>query len=313
VNDALEVPLSEAGDRADVWLSRQLEAVSRATVQDWIENRHILLQDRPFVKNYRVQAGDRFQVHPPPVASAEPVTSTPIPLNILYEDEAMVVIDKDPGAVVHPGAGTEPGTTMVEALCARFGRPETGPGADAHRPGVVHRLDRETSGLLVWARTPAAWDVLSAAFKERTVVKQYLAVVQREIRSQVGVIDKPIGRHPVSRTKMAVVDNGKPAQTSWALVERGPGWSVLLCRIHTGRTHQIRVHLASEGYPLVGDKLYGFQSGQWQGGPQPPRILLHAWKLELPHPLSKRILRFQAPIPGDLEPFLPKDNGCWSQ
>lgn len=303
MSEDLQVKPEEAGARADAWLARRMEGVSRSTIQSWMKAGRVRLKGEPVPRSYRVRAGDCFEVEVPDGDDGPNFIPREQPLEILYEDSDLVAVNKAPGVVVHPGVGTMPGTTLVEALCARYGYPEEGAGPE-ERPGVVHRLDRETSGVILWARTVAAWEGLSAAFKERRVTKIYLAVVQGRVTAQVGRSDKPIGRHVVSRMKMSVQSEGKPALTEWSKLGEGPGWSLLRCRIHTGRTHQIRVHLAAAGFPVAGDRLYGFQPGQWREGEAPKRVLLHAWQLELEHPGDGKRLALEAPVPGDMGAFV---------
>lgn len=248
----------------------------------------------------KVSEADRVVVTIPPPVPAVPEPED-IPLSIVYEDDDLVVVDKPPGLVVHPAPGHFTGT-LVNALlhhCPAL----SGIGGVA-RPGIVHRLDQDTSGLLVVAKTQAAMDGLVRAFaSHRDVEKTYLAVVHGRPRLDSGRIENLIGRHPVDRKRMAIVEKGgKLAITNWRVVSVSPSptpTSLLECRIETGRTHQIRVHLASLGCPVVGDRTYGKSALDRRLDPAPARQLLHAWRLKLWHPTRRVEMVFEAPIPAD--------------
>ena len=248
----------------------------------------------------KVSEADRVVVTVPPPVPAVPEPED-IPLSIVYEDDDLVVVDKPPGLVVHPAPGHFTGT-LVNALlhhCPAL----SGIGGVA-RPGIVHRLDQDTSGLLVVAKTQAAMDGLVRAFaSHRDVEKTYLAVVHGRPRLDSGRIENLIGRHPVDRKRMAIVEKGgKLAITNWRVVSVSPSptpTSLLECRIETGRTHQIRVHLASLGCPVVGDRTYGKSALDRRLDPAPARQLLHAWRLKLWHPTRRVEMVFEAPIPAD--------------
>lgn len=297
------VPEGVAGQRVDKWLAGQLPGISRSRIQGWIDEGRVSDDDGTLVRNSPLRPGTRIRLLPPEEASPDTFQPSPVPLTVLHEDEALVVIDKAPTQVVHPGAGTPAGSTLVEGLVHRFGF--SGEIDDPTRPGVVHRLDRGTSGLLVWTRTIEAQRHLAAQFKARKVTKEYLTVVQGKPRPVTGTIETPIARHPHSRTRMAVRKDGKPAHTDWALMHGGDGWSTLRCQIHTGRTHQIRVHLSSIGLPVAGDRTYGFKPTQWKDHPPPDRPLLHASFLEFVHPTSKLTVSFHAPPPPDMSEYCP--------
>lgn len=218
-----------------------------------------------------------------------------IPLEVLFEDDAILVVNKAPGMVVHPGAGN-PAGTLVNALLAYSSELAARAGPD--RPGIVHRLDKETSGCLVVAKNNAAHLALSTQFADRTVSKEYLAWVQGVPAKSRGVVELRMGRHPVHRQKMAALERGgRFSKTEWEILLQDEQKSLIRCRLHTGRTHQIRLHLKSIGHPLVADRLYG-------GRPEPewPRFMLHAWRLAFAHPSSGRAMRFEAPLPVDF-PF----------
>jgi 23S rRNA pseudouridine1911/1915/1917 synthase len=245
----------------------------------------------------RVRPGDVLEFSLPAAAPSE-LAPAAIPLSILYEDEHLVAVDKPPGMVVHPGANTG-GDTLVHALLAHCRGGLSGVGG-VERPGIVHRLDKETSGVVVAAKTDAAHRALAAQFAGRTVRKEYLALVAGAPELAAGEIRRPIGRHPRQRHRMAVVagPGGRAAHTDWAVEERFGGAAALLrCVLHTGRTHQIRVHLRSLGHPLLGDAAYGWKAAA--GLPRPPRVMLHAERLALDHPATGRRLELRAPAPED--------------
>jgi 23S rRNA pseudouridine1911/1915/1917 synthase len=228
------------------------------------------------------------------------VAPEPIPLTVVYEDADMLIVDKPAGLVVHPAAG-HPSGTLVNALLARG--TEYGGIAGVQRPGIVHRLDRDTSGLVMVAKTDRAQAGLMAQLKARRVKKTYLGLVQGSVAASTGRIEAPIGRDPVHRMKMAVVPNGREAVTGYRVRERFDGWTLLELDLVTGRTHQIRVHLAAIGHPLAGDPVYG--NGTSRRGPEgTTRLFLHSWKIELQSPDDGRLIRAGAPLPGELERVL---------
>ena len=253
----------------------------------------------------KVSEDDEVVVEIPPPVPAIPEPED-IPLDVIFEDEDMVVINKAPGMVVHPAPGHFTGT-LVNALlhhCPNL----SGIGGVA-RPGIVHRLDQDTSGLIVVAKSQAAMDGLVQAFSShKNIEKTYLAIVHGRPRLDVGRIENLIGRHPVDRKRMAIVEkNGKVAITNWEVEKRGGGGqrtSSVVCRIETGRTHQIRVHMASLGCPVIGDKVYGKSALDKKLDPVPARQMLHAWKLKLWHPVKKVEMSFEAPVPEDMKSYL---------
>jgi 23S rRNA pseudouridine1911/1915/1917 synthase len=231
-----------------------------------------------------------------------------IPLDVLYEDGHLIAINKPPGLVIHPAAGNPDGT-LVNALLAHC-RDLSGVGG-VERPGIVHRLDKDTSGVLVAAKTDAAHRALSLAFRWRTTDKRYLAVVYGVPKTDEGVVDAPIARHPSERKRMAVVPDGRAARTLWFVRERFAGAALVECRPVTGRTHQIRVHLTHAGHALIGDAVYAGR--QWRAIADPqlaarcrdfPRQALHAWRLTIQHPATGEPITFEAPLPADLEELL---------
>jgi 23S rRNA pseudouridine1911/1915/1917 synthase len=285
-----------AGRRLDQFLAAHLGGVSRTRVQRWIALGAVRVDQVLRLPSYRLTGHEQIEVEPQPLESEQSFAPDPVPLDILYRDDDLVVIDKPAGLVTHPAPGHWRNTLMNGLLhanpaCARL-----------PRAGIVHRLDRGTSGVLVCAQSERAFVSLSAQLSERTMRRQYLAIVAGKIPAR-GTVDAPVGRDPRNRLRMAVVPppHGKPAQTDYVVLARSgtaPAAQVhaaLACRLRTGRTHQIRVHLASIGHPLLGDATYG---GAAQAGFD--RQALHAWRLRLQHPASGRALTVDCPIPEDL-------------
>lgn len=275
----------------------------RNQVQQWIKAERVHLDGAATKASHLLTGGERLEYAPPPRRTDRAMEPEPGALSVLFEDPDFLVLDKPADLAVHPGAGRTTGT-LAHRLLQHF--PETvavgGPG----RPGIVHRLDKDTTGVLVIARTPLAYQQLSAAFAERRVDKLYLAVVYGRPAAAQGTIDRPIARHPTRRKEMTVRSSGRPARTDYRCLESAAGISLLELDLATGRTHQIRVHLRSLGHPLVGDPIYG--EARWKGLPRAAREplrkfsrpALHAWRLGLEHPVSGRRLCFEAPVPADL-------------
>ncbi|OGB92079.1 MAG: pseudouridine synthase, partial [candidate division NC10 bacterium RIFCSPLOWO2_02_FULL_66_22] len=277
------VSQTDAGQRLDVFLAG-VSGLSRARIQGLIAGGHVLVGGRPQKPRHRVSAGEAIQLCIPP---ATPLGLVPeaIPLDVLHEDDDLIVLNKPAGMVVHPGAGRTSGT-LVHALLAHC---KTLPGiGGAERPGIVHRLDRDTSGVLVVAKTEAAHQSLSRQFKERVVKKQYLALVHGEVRQDSGRIEAAIGRREHDRKRMGVREHGgRQARTAYQVIRRLPGMTVLGLDLETGRTHQIRVHLSHIGHPVVGDQVYGGRRERSRSpvpGPRARRQMLHAWRLGFHHP-----------------------------
>jgi 23S rRNA pseudouridine1911/1915/1917 synthase len=293
------VSQADAGQRLDAFLAG-VSGLSRARVQRLIADGHVLVMGRPQKPGHRVSAGEGVLLRVPP---AVPLTLIPeaTPLDILHEDDDLIVLNKPPGLVVHPGAGRSTGT-LVHALLAHC---RTLPGiGGVERPGIVHRLDRDTSGVLVVAKTEEAHQSLSRQFKARVVKKRYLALVHGEVGQDSGRIDAAIGRREHDRKRMGVrTRGGRQARTVYHVVRRLPGMTVLALDLETGRTHQIRVHLAHIGHPVVGDQIYGGRRERRPAAPDAPRAgrqMLHAWQLGFHHPRTDAWLEFTAPIPKDL-------------
>lgn len=287
--DQIVVPPAEAGERLDVFLARNIDRLSRARIQALIRAGHIQLNGESCRAKQTIRAGDRIDVSEP---EPEKTVLQPedISVPVLYEDEQLVVVNKPAGMTVHPGAGVRSGT-LVNALLHSISN-LSGIGGEL-RPGVVHRLDKETSGCLVVAKDDVSHMRLSAQFAERKVQKFYLALCVPGFTKRAGEILKPIGRHPVNRQKMAVFDRGRRAHTRYEVIGESDRLALVLCQIFTGRTHQIRVHLQSIGHPVLGDKLYGIKPTVYG------RQMLHAWRLGFFHPMTENWLEFEAGLPDD--------------
>jgi 23S rRNA pseudouridine1911/1915/1917 synthase len=282
----------ESGERLDQWLAGAAPRLSRSRWQELIREGLVQVNGNAVKPNAKLRAGDRVDFREPPAVVVENARPEEIPLAVLYEDADLVVIDKPAGMVVHPAAGHWEGTA-VNALLHHCG--ELSVIGGEHRPGIVHRLDRETSGCLVVAKNDAAHQALAKQFASRTVRKIYLAIAAGPFRQKSGEIEAAIGRHPTDRKKMAVLEKGRarPARTSWrVLQELSAGAALVECTLHTGRTHQIRVHLKHIGHPLLGDAIYGKRAGF-------ARQMLHAWKLGFAHPRTGVAVECVAPVPGD--------------
>lgn len=286
------------GLRLDRALADALPEHSRTEITAWIRDGRVRVEGEVRAAKSKVEGGEAVTVVVPPPKPSHLVPQD-IPLEIVHEDDAIVLVNKPSGLTVHPGAG-QPDGTLANALAWRWrDLPELG-GSD--RPGIVHRLDKETSGIMVVARTESAQRTLSAAFAERTVRKTYLACTHGLPRDDSGHIDAPIGRMPNHRTKMAVREGGRDAQTVWHVVERMPRHALIRCHPRTGRTHQIRVHLKHLGHPILGDGLYGLPGHP--GEECTERLMLHAHRLEIPHPTTGERVAFEAPPPAAFETTL---------
>jgi 23S rRNA pseudouridine1911/1915/1917 synthase len=299
---SVEVPASAAGDRADRFIA-DAAGLSRSYVQRLIADGRLTADGRRLRASSVLEPGTRLDLHvPAPGPSAD--LPEEIPIRVAYEDAEMLIVDKPAGLVTHPAPGHRSGT-LVNALLARESEHGLGSIAGRERPGIVHRLDRDTSGLLMVARTDAAQAHLQALLKARRVRKEYLALVQGAVGARVGRIEAPIGRDPRHRTRMAVVADGRAAITGYRVRERFEGWTLLELDLVTGRTHQIRVHLASIGHPVAGDPVYA--PGHARRGPEGlARLFLHSWRLELPSLDGSRLIRVEAPLPPDLEAVLAR-------
>lgn len=304
--DVLTLTVARA-DRLDKAVASLVADLSRSAVQRLIAQGRVLVNGVAQDADFRVQPGHLITVHlpePPPSLLHAVQHAKPISLDILYEDASVIVVNKPAGMVVHPAPGNASGT-LVHAVLSYA--PEVITVGDAHRPGIVHRLDKDTSGLLLIAKNEAARGALQAQFKARTIKKTYLALCVGHVQPERGLIHKPIARDPNNRRRMAVVVNGKEAMTQYAVMEvfaHGEGKGITpysLVRVHplTGRTHQIRVHLASIGYPIVGDALYGMRRDPLTRCVK-PRHLLHASELTFVSPATGELLSVHAPLPEDM-------------
>lgn len=296
------VPEDGGPRRVDRFVA-DVSGLSRSYVQKLISDGRLTLDGAPLKANAAVGAGARLELEVPAAIALE-VLGEAIPLTVVYEDADLLIVDKPAGLVVHPSAGHASGT-LVNALLGRSGGSEYGGIAGVQRPGIVHRLDRDTSGLIMVAKDDAAQASLMAQLKARRVKKTYLALVQGGVAANVGRIEAPIGRDPKHRTRMAVVSDGRPSVTGYRVRERLPGWTFLELDLVTGRTHQIRVHLFAIGHPVAGDPVYG--TGTSRRGPEGlARLFLHAWRLELASPSDGRLIRAMAPLPAELEAVLER-------
>jgi 23S rRNA pseudouridine1911/1915/1917 synthase len=318
--ETVKIAAEEHGQRLDRVLAARIPALSRSRLKALILDGQVTIQGAVAARTIRdpashVNSGDTVTVTLPEPEQAKPA-GEPIPLNIVYEDDALIVIDKPAGLVVHPAAGHAKGT-LVNALIAHCGASLSGIGG-VKRPGIVHRLDKDTTGLMVVAKTDQAHRALSAQFAAKTesgIERGYLALVWGVPARAQGTIDAPLDRHPQARDKRAVREGGRAAVTHWQVLERlagadgKPVASLLACTLETGRTHQIRVHLAHIGHPILGDASYGagFKTKATRLGPEARAALaalgrqaLHAYLLAIEHPQTRKSLRFQSELPGDL-------------
>ncbi|MBR2405550.1 MAG: RluA family pseudouridine synthase [Clostridia bacterium] len=295
----LILPPEAEGERADRYLAEAL-SITRATAQRWLEQGLITVEGRALTKSARLSAYAEISVTPPELQPCEAVPQN-IPLNIVYEDDDLLVVNKEKGMVVHPAAGNPDGT-LVNALLAHCPQGLSGIGG-VLRPGIVHRIDKDTSGLLIVAKNDRAHQGLAEQIKEHSFTREYEAVLVGHLKQSEGTVDAPIGRHPVDRKKMAVtVKNSKPAVTHYRVLEEYPGYSYVRLRLETGRTHQIRVHMAYLGHPVAGDTVYG-------GAKQPTELqgqCLHARHIGFVHPVSGEWLEFESELPAYFENYLKK-------
>ena len=304
----LIVPADSAGERIDLFVAAE-EGITRSAAAKLAESGRIAVNGKDIAKNYKLRSGDIISIEYPPIENSE-AEAEDIEIDVIYEDEDIIVVNKPSGMVVHPAAGN-PSGTLVNALLHHCGDSLSGIGG-VIRPGIVHRIDKDTSGLLVVAKNDDAHLSLSEQLKEHNVSRVYFAIVCGNPKNDSGTIDAPIGRSPVDRKKMAVIKdplkNSKNAITHYTVLERFRGFAFVKCVLETGRTHQIRVHMSSIGHPLLGDEVYGgggskfcqankkYISGQ----------CLHAGELKLTHPKAQKEMHFLAPLPEDMEKVLDK-------
>ena len=308
----LEVTDCDVGERLDKFVSER-EDISRSMVAKLIEDGNITVNGKPSAKNYKLRRADVVEIAYPEPEPCEAVAED-IPLDVIYEDDDIIVINKPEGMIVHPATGIYTGT-LVNALLYHCGSSLSGIGGVV-RPGIVHRIDKDTSGLLVVAKNDDAHAHLSAQIKVHDVSRVYYAIVTGNVKNDSGTIDRPIGRHPVDRKKMAVINDhaysSREAITHYEVIERFTlptgRFTLVRCKLETGRTHQIRVHMASIGHALVGDEVYG--GGKTKFEAMNKALIhgqcLHAAHLELTHPKTQQKMNFSAPLPQNFESLLEK-------
>lgn len=292
----LVIPDAQGGQRLDQALSAMLPEFSRNRIQNWIRARKIAVDDAWGTTRMKVSGGESVRVEIEPDPNATPDAPEAIPLDVVFEDPVLLVIDKPVGLVVHPGSGNRHGT-LLNALLHRV--PQV---AELPRAGIVHRLDKDTSGLLVVAKTLMSHTDLVRQLQARTVKREYLALVYGEV-DHGGTVDAPLARDPHNRVKRTVHSMGKEAVTHYEVVERFPGITLLRCKLETGRTHQIRVHMQHIGHPLVGESVYGASRRNHHKIPF-PRQALHAERLGLIHPVTQEFMQWECPLPPDFASLL---------
>jgi 23S rRNA pseudouridine1911/1915/1917 synthase len=306
---AADAPAEAAGRRLDEVVA-ELAGTSRTRAARWAGDGRVAVDGRPRPKAYRLRGGERLAWAPP----EEPPAAAPVaedrPLEVRYEDDRLLVVAKPAGLVVHPGPG-HPTGTLVNALLGRAGTGLSAGGGAADRPGIVHRLDKDTSGLLLVAKDDATHLALTRDLAAHRVERRYLALVQGRLPAETGTVDAPVGRHPRDRKRMAVVDGGRRAVTHWRVLETFLATQLVEATLETGRTHQVRVHLASLRHPLVGDRTYGADPtlAARLGVARP---FLHAWRLAFTHPATGQRVELTEPLPPDLQGVLDRLRGTSS-
>ena len=296
----LTLRADRAGERADQFLARQLPELSRSAAQKLLEEGAVTLKGLPVKKNYKTAEGDELVLSLPDPAEVD-VVPQDIPLDVVYEDGDVIVVNKPVGMVVHPAAG-HPDGTLVNALLYHCGNSLSGING-ALRPGIVHRIDRDTSGLIIAAKNDSAHLALAAQLQDHSLYREYEAVCVGNLKQDQGTVNAPIARHPTDRKKMAVnFLQGREAVTHWTVLERFPGYTHIQCRLETGRTHQIRVHMAHTGHPLLGDVVYGSKK-PWPGL---AGQCLHARRLSFVHPRTGERLTLECPLPPWFQEVLTK-------
>jgi len=282
--------VDEPGVRLDRYVCDRLAELSRSRIQRLIGDGYIKVNGHPAKAGLRLSAGDRLNIIIPPTPPSQLIAEA-IPLGIIYEDDDLLVVDKPPGLTAHPAPG-HPDHTLVNAIISRF--PHLSDFGDSLRPGIVHRLDRDTSGVMVVAKNSLAQTKLVEQFRARSVVKAYLVLVKGRLTPESGIIEAPIGRDPRNRKRMAVVAGGREARTEYRVIRYIGDYTLLEVKPETGRTHQIRVHFAAIGYPVVGDKVYGVKS------PFLSRQFIHASRLGFKLPATGKYKEFKSELPTDL-------------
>ena len=295
----IQIELQDTGKRLDNIIKDKMADISRSYIQKLIKDGDVLVNDKTSKASYTLRAGDIISVNVPPPVQLE-IKPEKIPLDILYEDDDCIVINKPPGMTTHPGAGRNEGT-LVNAILAHC-KDLSGIGG-VERPGIVHRLDKDTSGAIIVAKNDLAHNSIASQIQKKTARRCYLAIVSGEMPSKEGQINLPVGRHPVDRKKMAVVENGREALTLWKVLQKRGNFSLIQLELKTGRTHQIRVHCSYIKHPVYGDAVYG---GNKNITAPFPRQALHAYKFSFTHPRSAKELTLIAPIPADMRELLNK-------
>lgn len=298
--ESILITAIEQGERLDALLARSIDALSRSAAVRLIESGFVTQSGKPVKKNHKCALGESFEVYIPEAGDV-PLVAQDIPIEIVYEDEDVIVVNKERGMVVHPAPG-HPDGTLVNALLYRCGASLSGIGGEK-RPGIVHRIDKDTSGLLIVAKNDFSHQALSSQLADRSLSREYEALVRGRLREDRGTIDKPIGRHPTDRKRMAVTEkNSRNAVTHWEVIARYKDYTHVKCILETGRTHQIRVHMASIGHPLLGDFTYG--------APSPEKGLagqcLHARRLKFIHPRTGERVLLESPLPDYFTAVLAK-------
>ncbi len=279
------------GERLDAFLARSVEGLTRSSAQKLLEDGCVLLQGKPGKKNQKLNPGDEISLTMPEPKSVD-IVPTQMPLDIVYEDADVVVINKPKGLVVHPAAGHQD-DTLVNGLLHAMGGSLSGINGEL-RPGIVHRIDKDTSGLLAVAKNDLSHVVLASQLKDHSMARTYECIVCGNLKEDSGTVDAPIGRHPTDRKKMCITErNGRHAVTHWEVIDRYRGYTHLRCKLETGRTHQIRVHMASIGHPILGDTVYGRKKPELGQTSQ----VLHAGALCFTHPRDGRPVMVFAPLP----------------
>ncbi len=282
---------SDVGKRIDAFIAENIEGLSRSAAQNLIKEQAVFIREQAVKKNYKLLGTETIRVVLPDLREVD-LTAENIPLDIIYEDDDIVVVNKPRGMVVHPAAGNWSGT-LVNALMYHCGESLSGINGE-HRPGIVHRIDKDTSGLLVVAKNDAAHQHLSEQIASHAAFRGYQAIVVGSPKNDTGTVDKPIARHRTDRKRMAIVEGGRNAVTHYTVLRRYRGYTHIAFQLETGRTHQIRVHMASIGHPIIGDPIYGLKKDRLSdiGGQ-----CLHAAELTLKHPRTEQVMHFTAPLP----------------
>ncbi len=294
----MKIEVKDGGERLDVFLTESIDGMTRSRIQKLISDNNITVNGLFVKANCKLKPGDIVEVTVPAPKETE-LAAEEIPLDIVYEDESMLVVNKPQGMVVHPAAGNLSGT-LVNALMAHCGDNLSGINGEI-RPGILHRIDKDTSGLLLVAKNDKAHLGLSEQIKEHSLTREYLCIVHGNIKDDSGTIDAPIGRDPKDRKKMTITDkNSRNAVTHFFVLERFQKYTFIKCRLETGRTHQIRVHMSKNGHPIVGDGVYGRKKEEFKLNGQ----LLHAWKVGFVHPETGEYMEFERDVPEYFEQVL---------